>query len=168
MGTSGGWFKYPHPVNETRARVTAGFTALTVAAILWTQQGGLLIYLTLEFLARVLCGPRFSLASRLAKVVVTTLKLPRRPVPGPPKRFAQFVGLLFTLTACILWFGLHRVPEAKILLWVLGGFAILESVFGFCAGCMMFNMLMKVGVIPESACAACRDWQPNAQPSSKA
>ncbi len=35
--------------------------------------------------------------------------------------------------------------------------ATLESVFGYCLGCKVFAILMRLGVIPESACAACGD-----------
>ena len=38
---------------------------------------------------------------------------------------------------------------------VLLVFATLESVFNFCAGCRLFYVLMKAGVIPEDVCVEC-------------
>ncbi len=77
-------------------------------------------------------------------------------VPGPPKRFAQTVGLVLTLAAtAFLVAGSPLVTAA--LLAVLLAFATLESVVGFCAGCWVFAQLMRVGLIPADVCAACAD-----------
>jgi len=35
--------------------------------------------------------------------------------------------------------------------------ATLESVFAFCAGCQVFALLMRAGMIPEAICAECAD-----------
>jgi hypothetical protein len=35
--------------------------------------------------------------------------------------------------------------------------ATLESVLAFCAGCQVFALLMRAGVIPEAVCAECAD-----------
>jgi hypothetical protein len=40
---------------------------------------------------------------------------------------------------------------------VLLVFALLESVVGFCAGCWVFGLLMRAGVVPEQTCQACND-----------
>ena len=34
-------------------------------------------------------------------------------------------------------------------------FAALESILGFCAGCFVFNYLIRWGLIPQSVCEAC-------------
>ena len=43
------------------------------------------------------------------------------------------------------------------LLAVLVVFAVLESVFGFCAGCWVFGHLMRWGLVPEAICVECQD-----------
>jgi hypothetical protein len=35
--------------------------------------------------------------------------------------------------------------------------AALESLAGYCVGCRIFGMLMRIGVVPESVCAECAD-----------
>ena len=82
-----------------------------------------------------------------------------RPVAGPPKRFAQFVGLIFSLTALILFFIVDSSLPYRIVLAVLAGFAFLESIVGFCAGCFVFEYLMKFNLIPESVCEACANFE---------
>jgi hypothetical protein len=86
-------------------------------------------------------------------------------VPGPPKRFAQAVGLTLTTVASILltvgWTG-----AATALVAVLLVFALLESVVGFCAGCWVFGHLMRLGVIPQEVCEACNDITLRARPAA--
>ena len=108
------------------------------------------------FLARVLTGPTLSPMGLLAtKVVAPGLKLPVKLVPGPPKRFAQTIGLVFSVTALILHFGFGLSGAASVVLGILALFAFLESAFAFCAGCLTFAVLMRLGLIPEDVCEAC-------------
>jgi hypothetical protein len=79
-----------------------------------------------------------------------------RFVPGPPKRFAQGVGLVFSGGALLAWSaGSHGIAYALIIGLVCA--ATLESVFAFCLGCVMFSGLMRVGVIPDDVCEECAD-----------
>ena len=77
------------------------------------------------------------------------------PVPGPPKRFAQAVGLVFSATALVIYFAPGSAIAAKGVLSVLALFAALEAGVGFCAGCFVFSYLIRWGVIPESVCREC-------------
>ncbi len=147
---------FPDVVNEKAARVVAGGVAVIGLVTLATGWYWLLVPLALGFLARVLTGPRLSPLGQLAtRVVAPRLGTPRL-VPGPPKRFAQSIGLACSLAA-LLSVALGRPGLAAVLLGVLVAFATLESVVGFCAGCWMFAQLMRAGVIPEDVCVACRD-----------
>jgi Domain of unknown function (DUF4395) len=77
-------------------------------------------------------------------------------VPGPPKRFAQTIGLTFAATALTLTL-LDYSLAAKLVIAALIFAATLESVFAICLGCIMFSFLMKLGVIPQSVCESCND-----------
>ncbi|HSO65923.1 MAG TPA: DUF4395 domain-containing protein [Ornithinibacter sp.] len=149
-------FGFPAVVNEKAARSVAGGVALVAALALVTGWLWLGALLALGFALRVAFGPRRSVIGWLAAdVIAPRLGEPQR-VPGPPKRFAQAVGLVLTLVATgFLVAGQPFVTTA--LLGVLLGFAALESVVGFCAGCYVFGLLMRVGAIPEETCAACND-----------
>jgi len=149
-------FSFPHPVNESAARLVAGMVAMLSLAIIISDAYWLLPVLTYGFLARVLTGPTLSPMGLLAtKIIAPGLKLPVKLVPGPPKRFAQTVGLVFSGTAMVLHFvfGLGTAPS--VVLGVLAAFAILESVIGICAGCIIFGMLMRMGLIPKDICERC-------------
>jgi hypothetical protein len=149
------WATFPNPVNDLAARVVAGGVALLTVITILTGAQGLILLLVLGFAARALAGPRFSLLGRLAtSVVAPRLGMPRF-VAGPPKRFAQTVGLVLTAAAAVLGLGLGRSVAASALLVVLLLFALLESVLGFCAGCWLFGQLMRVGLINPKTCAEC-------------
>ena len=76
-------------------------------------------------------------------------------VPGPPKRFAQAIGLTLTSVAAISSLGFGAQLPATVLIGLVLIFATLESVVGFCAGCWLFARLMALGLIPAAVCEAC-------------
>ena len=149
-------FSFPSPVNEYAARIVAGMVVALSLAIILTGQSWLLFVLAFGFLARVATGPTLSPLGLLAtRVIVPILGNPQRPVPGPPKRFAQTVGLAFSVTAIAVHFTVGSNLLTMSVVGVLAGFATLESVFGFCAGCFVFNQMIRLGLIPESVCREC-------------
>ena len=152
-------FSFPSPVNEYAARIVAGMVVVLSLAIILTGQSWLLFVLAFGFLARVATGPTLSPLGLLAtRVIVPLLGNPQRPVPGPPKRFAQAVGLAFSVSAIAVHYTVYTVGSNLLTMSVVGvlaGFATLESVFGFCAGCFVFNQMIRLGLIPESVCREC-------------
>ena len=148
-------FSFPNPVNEVAARsVAAMVLALAIATIL-TGELWLLLFLVYGFVARVLTGPTLSPIGLIAtRLVVPVLDIPEKPVPGPPKRFAQFVGLIVSIVGTGLFIWVSPVA-GKSVIGLLAMFAALESGLGFCAGCFVFRYLMQWGLIPESICLDC-------------
>jgi Domain of unknown function (DUF4395) len=150
-------FAFPNPVNEKAARVVAGVVMLTGLVILATGAYWLLIPLAYGFWARVLTGPTLSPLGWTAQNVIAPRLGPRKPVPGPPKRFAQGMGVAFSTGALVLGLilGEHTAADAVLGLLVIA--AGLESIFAICLGCEVFGLLMRAGAIPESVCAECAD-----------
>ncbi len=152
-----GLFSFPNPVNDVAARTVAtGVVGMAVLFVV-TGWGWVLIPLTYGFVARVLTGPTLSPLGRIATQVVAP-RLPRQAkyVPGPPKRFAQAIGVTFTVTASVLF--LAGAPTAaRVVVALLAGAAFLEAAFGFCLGCRAFALLMRAGIVPESVCEECND-----------
>ncbi|WP_404385113.1 DUF4395 domain-containing protein [Knoellia locipacati] len=148
---------FPNPVNEKAARSVAGGVVVLAALTLITQWWWLAVLLAAGFALRVAAGPRFSPLGRLAVHVIAPRFGEPRLVPGPPKRFAQAVGLVTSAAAAVAALAFGATTVASVLLGVLVVFATLESAVGFCAGCWAFGHLMRLGVIPEETCAACND-----------
>jgi hypothetical protein len=152
-----GLIGFPNPVNEKAARVVAGGVVMMALAAIAFRFEWLLIVLAAGFLARVATGPRLSPLGQLATRVVAPRLGEPKYVPGPPKRFAQAMGLTMSTAAALLYFAAGAETAAWAVTGVLAAAATLESVFALCLGCQVFAVLMRVGVIPEETCERCAD-----------
>ncbi|TYQ10864.1 UNVERIFIED_ORG: uncharacterized protein DUF4395 [Gordonia westfalica J30] len=148
---------FPNPVNDYAARTTAGL--VVVLAVIAVAVNSPILYglLALGFALRVASGPTLSPFGQLSvKFIVPKIVRKEKLVPGPPKRFAQTIGLVVSGTAFVLsllGFGLAAQITTGVLIFA----ATLESVFGFCLGCTVFGFLQRAGIIPESVCEACNN-----------
>ena len=157
---------FPNPVNEITARVVASGVVLIGTLALVLQLRWLSIVLAVGFLLRVLSGPRLDPLGLLAsRVIVPRLPWAPRLVAGPPKRFAQSIGLLFSLSAALLFYVFAVATAAYAVLGALVVAAVLESAFGICLGCRAFALLMGAGMIPREVCESCNDIWADRMPS---
>jgi hypothetical protein len=149
---------FPNPVDDHAARLVALGVVLMAVGTIVLDQPWMLLVIAYGFLARVLTGPTLSPLGRLVtRVVIPALGRPPKHVPGPPKRFAQGIGLVFSTTAVVLHFGFGATGAAYVVLGLLATAASLEAFLGFCCGCMIFAGLMHTGVISDDTCDACND-----------
>jgi hypothetical protein len=155
--SSRGLFSFPDPVNEVAARcVAGGVVVMSIVTIGFNLRWATAV-IAYGFVARVLTGPSLSpLGQFVTRFLVPRLPFKERPVPGPPKRFAQGMGVAFSVTALILT-ALGYWGAAEIVLGLLTVAALLESVLGLCLGCKAFAILMKVGLIPAEVCERCNN-----------
>ena len=126
--------------------------ALSYLVTLWQP---LLFVLVYGFLARVLTGPTLSPLGQLATRVIAP-HFPASYCPGPPKRFAQGIGLAFSASGLLLvLMGYNQL--SMLVLSLLAVAASLEAFLGLCLGCKAFAVLMKAGLIPEEVCERCNN-----------
>ncbi len=161
-GLTGSWrarvFSFPNPVNEVSARLVAGGVVLLSLVTIVLDQRWLTVVIAYGFVARVLSGPTLSpLGQLVTRVITPRLHVAERPVAGPPKRFAQAIGVVFSVSAAVLAVGFGLSTAAYAVLGALIVAATLESVFGLCLGCKAFALLMRAGVIPEEVCERCNN-----------
>ena len=120
-----------------------GDVVVQALAFLVARDGWVLVPLAYGFLARVASGPRFSpLGLLVTRWIVPRVRSAPRLVPGPPKRFAQAIGLAFSGGAGLAW--VLGVPEVSYLL--IAGLLIaatLESVVAVCLGCIAYRFLWE-------------------------
>ncbi len=148
---------FPNPVNEVSARLVATGVVLLASTIILLDLRWAVAVLFYGFAARVLTGPTLSpLGQLVTRVITPRLPFAEKLVAGPPKRFAQCMGLAFSGGALALvvtghWFA------AQVVLGVLIAAASLEAFAGLCLGCKVFALLMRFGVIPDDVCDACNN-----------
>lgn len=148
---------FPNPVNEVSARLVAtGVVAMAATAVAF-RLTWLVAILFYGFVARVLTGPKLSpLGQLVTKQLTPRLPFNEKLVPGPPKRFAQGIGVAFSGTALVLAVTNHWFA-AQVVLGLLIVAASLEAFAGYCLGCKIFGLLMRAGVVPESVCEECNN-----------
>ena len=148
-------FSFPNPVNEKAARVVAGAVCALSIVTLATGAYWIAAVLAYGFAARVAAGPTLSPLGQLAtRVLAPALGAPKL-VPGPPKRFAQAIGLVVTTAVAVsaLVAGDDTVADVLLVLMIAG--SALESLAAYCIGCRVFALLMRSGLIPERVCLEC-------------
>lgn len=149
---------FPDPVNEVSARLVAGGVVIMALATIAFDLPWMTAVIAYGFVARVLTGPSLSpLGQLVTRVVTPRLPVAPRPVPGPPKRFAQGIGAALSVGAAVLALGPGQRGAAYALLGALVAAATLEAALGFCLGCRIFAMLMRAGVISDDVCERCND-----------
>jgi hypothetical protein len=135
----------------------AGVVLVAAMLTLATSWYWLLIPLAYGFWARALTGPKLSPLGWTAQNVIAPRLGPRRPVAGPPKRFAQAMGAAISTLALVLALIAGTRTGADVVLIGLVLAAGLESIFAYCLGCKIFGLLMRAGLVPETVCAECAD-----------
>ncbi|WP_051293158.1 DUF4395 domain-containing protein [Olivibacter sitiensis] len=132
-------------INDFQARVTAGLVFISASLYLLTGFWGIPVLLVVDFALRVANKGSYSPFWRIAGLIVSGFKIGFRGTDRAPKRFAATIGLLFSIA--ILSLAGYSTVSAVVLASILALFALLESVFGFCAGCHVFSLLVKFGLI---------------------
>ncbi len=145
----------PYPVlNERAIRAGAGmmfaagffafFQAFYLKNFIFLQVFVLIFFI--DFFIKVVIGTKFSPISRLAALIVSGQK--PEYVGAVQKRFAWSIGLILSATMVVLLyvFEMRGVVNLSICSLCLT-FMFMESAFGICVGCKMYNALMKMGVI---------------------
>jgi len=146
----------------------------------YSKQTWVLVYALFEMLAGM-----FVITSRLSPTVLISSFLAKthEPVwkPLTPKRFAWSIGATF-ISVCLVFFNpevlagfvnwvahstvlptnTNYMPKwiPLVLVWVCVGFMWMEAVLGFCVGCKVHSLGVKMGLLKEE-CEACNNlsWQ---------
>jgi len=143
--------------------MVALFVVALALAFQITGNDYILIFLAYGFAARTLTGPSLSPIGQLVtRVLIPLLRIPNKPVAGPPKRFAQSIGLGFSIAALVTFYLGDSIVITRYLIGTLGLFASIEAFLGFCTGCYVFGWLMRFGIIPDSVCEECKTDYPGA------
>ena len=130
-------------INENKARLTAFFVLVLTLVYLRTGFWLIMAFLMVDFAIRAFNLGKYSLIGFVSDAVIKQLNIKNKPVDRAPKRFAAGVGLVFTAAILVAFFlGLPFVP--MVLAVIMALFAMLESFFGFCAGCYVYDFGRKI------------------------
>ena len=157
------FFSFPEMINDVSARLVAFFVIIICSLLLISTINNqdfalyISIFLLYGFVARVTSGPKVSpIAILVTKIIVPRLSFQEKLLPGPPKRFAQFIGMIFSVSiVTFIIFDLEILT--MIFTSILIFFASLEAFLGFCFGCKVFKFLIAKNLLPKDICERCND-----------
>ena len=147
--------RFPVFITENTVRSIAALVFLLAVLALVFASPWIALVLAIDFALRSLVTPKASFLAIIAKrLIAPRLKKERKPIPFRPKRFAAGIGLILSVTAFLLasfevYVGFYVVTG------VLALFSALEAFAGFCAGCEVFVLLMRLRIISVENCPEC-------------
>lgn len=149
--------KYPEVVDNSVVRIVAFFVFLIGSINLFVQSQLITVFLLFGFASRFLWANRIDPIAKLTHNILCP-KAGIRFVPkaGIPKRFAQGIGTICCINI-LVFNSLGNLTASTTIAALLVVFSALEAFLGFCAGCWIFQQLMKTGLIPEATCQACNN-----------
>ena len=130
----------PLRINENTARVTGFMMAAMIALFAFTRNITFILVIVVDYFLRAFTSLKYSPASWLASQTVQRLRLPEVTIEKAPKIFAARVGFLFAAATLGLFYDNRKISLVVGL--VLMGFALLESVFNVCVGCLVYTYII--------------------------
>ncbi|MBB6271332.1 putative secreted protein [Pedobacter cryoconitis] len=129
-------------INENQVRLTAGGVFLSTLLYLLTAYWWIILFLLIDFTLRAVNKGKLSPLNLLSGLIVKIFHINYKPTDRAPKRFAAKIGVTLTFIALgLLWAGFSTLTFYLLILILL--FSFLESVFAFCAGCLLYSLLRK-------------------------
>lgn len=121
-------------------RITGFMMAAMIALYAATGQIIFVVLIAVDYFLRAFTSVKHSPFSWIACQVARALKLTEKPIDKAPKMFAARVGFLFASATVVLYF---VFPAASLVVGLsLMSFALLESVFDFCVGCVVYTYVV--------------------------
>lgn len=145
-----GLFWFPPVVDRINARLTSFLTCLyclfcvgfySRRATPWAVLG-----LAIDFLLRLTLGGHMSVGGMVAAMFLARVE--PRFIAGPPKQFAAFCGLFFSVFGAGLFLGGAPAGGAVIIAMLMCA-AGLEGLFDICLGCLIFGKAIKFNIIDK-------------------
>ena len=129
-------------INENQVRFTAAGVLLSALLYLLTGYWWIILFLLIDFTLRAVNKGKISPLNLLSGLIVKTFNIGFKPTDRAPKRFAAKIGVTLTFIALgLLWTGFPTLTFSLLIILVL--FSFMESVFAFCAGCLLYSLLRK-------------------------
>ncbi len=147
----------PYPVvNERAVRAGAGllfvlgmfafFQAFYLQEYVYIQI--IVVLFWFDFLMKAVVGTTFSPVSQLANLIVAN-QAPEY-VGAVQKRFAWSIGFALATIMMVLIYGFGIIGLPNLLICsICLVFMFMESAFGICVGCKIYNALLAWGVIKQ-------------------
>ncbi len=133
-------------VNSNQVRINAAIICIaTIIAFVFVNPFIILV-LSFDFFIRGIAKKPFSFLNVVSNSFVQILQIGNKKENKAPKQFAAAVGFVMSAAAIVFFmFGFTKTFLGFTAVIIL--FSFLESVFSFCAGCGVYTLLVKAGIV---------------------
>lgn len=130
-------------INAKQVRINAALVFVTSLTAAVLNMPVLLLILCYDFYCRGFLNKKISVLNGISKYAVEVFELPFQAENRAPKRFAARIGFIMAVFAVFFGFlGFTKTFIAITSILVL--FSFLEAAFSFCAGCVVYTLLVKI------------------------
>lgn len=127
-------------VDRNVVRVTGFIVAMLVLLFAITANPLIILFTAVDFYIRAFTSLTISPVAWLAKNLTKAFHLKGEMIDKAPKLFAGRVGLIFSASSSLL-FLVSPVASITVALTLMA-FALLESLFNFCVGCVVYTYIV--------------------------
>eukprot|EP01038_Epipyxis_sp_PR26KG_P006363 gene6363-8763_t len=143
------WF--PEVINGRVAQLTGLLSSIyCILCIIFYKRDATpwaVLALAIDYFLRFTFGATYSVGGSVSMALLS--RIPPRFAAGPPKQFAAFCGVFFSVFGAGLYLANQRVGGA-IVIAMLAAASGLEGVFDFCLGCVFFGLAINLNILPKS------------------
>jgi len=128
-------------IDSNVSRLTAFLSVVFLVAFMVTLNPIFIILVSLDFFIRATMNNKYSPIRFAAVGIVRAMNLKKKPINLAQKVFASRLGFLCALTSLIL-FVMGYNTGSLIVAALLMTLSIMDAVFKFCVGCLIYNYLV--------------------------
>ena len=127
-------------INRHVVRLTGLMMATMISLYLLTDNVVFILAIVIDYFIRAFTTLPYSPFSWTATQIASQFKWPTKLIDKAPKIFAARVGWLFAAATAVLYF---IFPPASLIVGAtLMTFALLESIFDLCVGCIVYTYIV--------------------------
>lgn len=128
-------------IDSNVSRITIFLNVILMVFFVFTLNPAFIGIVTIDYFTRAIVKVEYSPLRTIAIQISNLLKLDKKPINQAQKVFASRLGFLCSFSAMVLSF-LGYPTSAIIIAGTLLFLSTLDSVFNFCAGCLIYNYLV--------------------------
>jgi hypothetical protein len=128
-------------IDSNVSRLTVFINVVFMGIFLYTHNPIFISIVAADYFIRAIFKVRYSPIRFLALQTISILSIPRKPINLAQKIFASRLGLICAGVALILQL-MGFTTAALVVAGMLMILSIMDSVFNFCLGCLIYNFLV--------------------------
>jgi hypothetical protein len=128
-------------IDSNVSRLTVFFSVILMVLFILTLKPIFIYLVAIDYFIRAWMNAKYSPVRRLALAIINNLKVQKKPIGLAQKIFASRLGFLCAFASSILIS--FSYPTAAVgVTAVLLVLSLLDSVFNFCVGCLIYNYIV--------------------------